>query len=318
MNSKQPIIILTGPTAVGKTDIADKLAQMFPVEIINADMGQMYEPLTIGTAKPDWKSSAIRHHGFDILNEPHQYTVVAYRQYVMALCQEIWTRNKTPLLVGGSLFYIKSLFFPPKALALAQTPKPLPEDQSWQGLYELDPVRAQAIHPNDTYRIQRAFAVWSETGGSQPSTYVTPFQPFCDALIIFANRERQELYARINERVVAMFEQGLLQEVTKLQATAWEPFLLEKKLIGYDDCLRFLVQPHSSAAAQDLLIEIIQHKTRKYAKRQITFWNMLQKMLTTAQDPLYKVTTTIFDLTNNDDALYSSNLMECIHTFTRS
>lgn len=312
------IIILTGPTAVGKTDIADKLAQMLPLEIINADMGQMYEPLTIGTAKPDWKSSPTVHHGFDILTKPEPYTVVAYRQYVMSLCQEIWARNKTPLLVGGSLFYIKSLFFPPRELILAEAPKPLPKDQSWQRLYELDPIRAQEIHPNDTYRIQRAFAVWSATGGAQPSAYAVSFQPFCDTLVIFATRDKQALHARINERVVAMFEQGFLEEVTALQATAWEPFLLEKKLIGYDDCLRFLAQPASSAAAQDCLIDTIQHKTRQYAKRQITFWNMLKRMLATAQDPLYKVQAATFDLTTSDDALYSSSLMESMHTFMRS
>src|SRR5579859_8042174 len=106
-------LVITGPTGVGKTDFALDLAQHIPSEIINADMGQCYKPLTIGTSKPDWKSQATPHHIFDVLDEPAHFSVTDYREKVLDLIHGIWSRNKLPIIVGGSGFYIKSLFFPP-------------------------------------------------------------------------------------------------------------------------------------------------------------------------------------------------------------
>ncbi len=114
------ILIIFGPTGVGKTACADHIAKSQPIEIINMDMGQLYTPLTIGTAKPDWQSSPVTHHMFDIINDPVNFTVAEYRSKVAALVQEIWQRNKLPVLVGGSGFYVRSLLFPP------QVPSPQP------------------------------------------------------------------------------------------------------------------------------------------------------------------------------------------------
>lgn len=311
---KKSILILTGPTAVGKSDIACHIAQTIPVEIVNADVGQMYQPLTIGTAKPDWQNSPITHHGFDILEKPEQYTVVAYKKYVESICQEIWARNKTPLFVGGSLFYIKSLFFPPLEQSVSTTKHELPKDQSWQALYTCDPLRARAIHPNDTYRIQRAFELLiNSKDGVKPSQLPLSFKPFTNTSILFLTRNNEDLYARINERVVAMFNQGFLKEVEALQNSPWESFLHKKKLIGYDDCLAYLQQ--KLPRSQEPLIQTIQQKTRHYAKRQKTFWRMLEAKLATSFDLQYKVKTRTFDLTTYDNDLYSSNLMEHIKKY---
>lgn len=312
---EKSILIITGPTAVGKSDIASKLAQLIPVEIVNADVGQMYQPLTIGTAKPDWKNEPVAHHGFDLLDRPEHYTVVAYKKYIESMCQEIWARNKTPLLVGGSLFYIKSLFFPPREQLIVNTPLPLPENQSWDTLYAHDPERARTIHPHDTYRIKRAFDLWSSTGGTRPSTLTLSFKPIAHASILFLTRSNEQLYKRINERVVSMFKQGFLQEVTALQNTEWEEFLLKKKFIGYDDSLLYVQKKFSGS--QDLLVQTIQQKTRHYAKRQKTFWRMLEAKLAISHDAQYKVKTKTFDLTTYDDDLYSNNLMEHIRNYVQ-
>lgn len=303
---KQKLFIITGPTGVGKTDLALDLARQMPIEIINADSGQFYKPLTIGTAKPDWQSSSIPHHGFDILTQPEQYTVVAYREYVYELSQQIWSANKIPVLVGGSLFYIQSLFFPPKAACDQPSIQDIPEG-TWHDLYAIDPVRANAIHPHDTYRIQRALAVWHATA-CKPSTLSLLYEPMCDAQIIFLTRQKEVLHQRINERVIQMFEQGFMQEVAALKDTLWEPFLQQKKFIGYNDILSYL-NHESPDTTQKELIELIQKKTRHYAKRQHTFWRMLSARIVDAHDACHTVTTATVDLTIYDYDLYISDLL---------
>ena len=105
-------IIIYGPTAVGKTDFAEALAQRINGEIINADAAQFYTPLTIGTAKPDWRKAPVPYHLFDICDEPNNYSVAAYRADVERAVTSIASRGKIPIIVGGSGFYIHSLFFP--------------------------------------------------------------------------------------------------------------------------------------------------------------------------------------------------------------
>jgi tRNA dimethylallyltransferase len=300
------LFIITGPTGVGKTDVALDLASRLPIEIINADSGQFYKPLTIGTAKPAWHLSPIPHHGFDILTEPILYTVVEYRAYVEQLCNEIWGRGKIPLLVGGSLFYIQSLFFPPRARQIStQCPE---VDPSWDALYAIDPLRAQAIHPHDTYRIARALTLW-QTTACKPSSLSLVYEPWCYANLIFLTRQKELLYQRINERVIQMFEQGFVNEVLPLQDTAWEPFLQQKKFIGYDDILAYLRNGSHDIQQQQELITRIQKKTRHYAKRQHTFWRGLCQRIAQADGSTQKVTATTIDLTTYDYDLYINDLL---------
>lgn len=113
---KPPILIIYGPTGVGKTDFALNIASKIPAEIINMDVGQLYAPLSIGTAKPDLSTVSVAHHGFDVLDKPENFTVKAYRILCEQLILDIAKRGKLPILVGGSGFYLKSLFFPPQEL----------------------------------------------------------------------------------------------------------------------------------------------------------------------------------------------------------
>lgn len=288
MKKKNSILILYGPTGVGKTDCAVALAQRMNGEIINMDMGALYTPLSIGTAKPDWQSYPIPHHLFDIIDSPRNVTVVEYRSLVVSLLKSIWERGKMPILVGGSGFYLKSLFFPPANAPISDESEHyghLDPKNLWAHLYDIDPTRARSIDPHDVYRIKRALDIWYSTG-IKPSAYKPQFQPIAPFFLFFLRRSREELYARIDKRVIQMFDAGWESEVRQLMNSTWASFIKEKKIIGYDDILDYL-HSHQTAKEKDALIKKIETKTRNYAKRQFTFWRSLQKDL---QDALAEYT----------------------------
>lgn len=211
----------------------------------------------------------------------------------------LWARSVTPLIVGGSSFYLQSIFFPPISETYSETCtktfaqetldkelKALSNEQLWHYLYELDPERAKAVHPQDRYRIERALQLFAQ--GKKPSLLVPRFEPPGTCAFYFLTREKDDLYKRINERVDAMLAQGWLDEVKKLD-TDWKNFLVRKKLIGYPELIEFLNNAQSlqgDAYTHELkgVADQIKSKTRVYAKRQLTFWRMLKKKLQ-ASDP---------------------------------
>lgn len=298
-------IIIFGPTGVGKSAIAHTLSTELgkPCEVINADMGQMYTPLSIGTAKPDYKNEPASQHLFDCIDTPTDWTVAMYRERVLALMQEIWNRGAVPILVGGSGFYLSSLFFPPSTLNVsAENVKPplIPSDPEafmpqglyreeieqkaptsadlWQELLAIDPERASAIHPHDRYRIERALALWYHSGIA-PSALVPLFEPPARCLWYCITRERDELVARIDNRVEEMFKAGWIGEVENLDSP-WREFLKTKRLIGYAEIIAFLEERSDEKNDSEALTALkadISFKTRAYAKRQMTYWRMLQK-----------------------------------------
>ncbi len=275
---KNKLIIIYGPTGVGKTDYALSLGKSLNIEIINGDVGQFYEPLAIGTAKPDWKKEPIPHHLFDVLEKPEDCTVVNYRSLVLEKVKEVWSRGAFPVIVGGSGFYIKSLFFTPKGEPCGQQ-EALSEktEELWQILKKRDPKRAAEIYQQDRYRIERALALLNK--GATPSECVPEYESIkADVLLCFLNRPRTELYDRINQRTHIMFEQGWLAEIEPLMNTDWKEFLVRKKLIGYNDIITFL-QGDRTDQEREFLYTSIQKKTRNYAKRQLTFWRMLEKLM---------------------------------------
>jgi len=273
------MLIISGPTGVGKSSFAEKLAESLPAEIINADMGQMYIPFSIGTAKPDWKEHAVPHHLFDIIAEPVNFTVVEYRKKLLEKVNEVCERKKLPIIVGGSSFYLMSVFFPPQENIVSnhilngKTKKEL-----FERLKKIDPQRALDIGPHDEYRLKRALSIWLSTG-KKPSEYMPTFDPPNLYEFLFLTRERNDLYQRINMRVEQMIHEGWIEEVEQLASQkAWQNFIRQKKLIGYDTILDFIQTPQENRNQTELLDEIAQ-KTRKYAKRQITFWRMMKKKL---------------------------------------
>lgn len=278
------IILIFGPTAVGKSSFAESLGREIPSQIINCDIGQFYTPLTIGTAKPDWKSSDIKHHLFDIIDEPKQYNVCQYRDLLFQTAKNIWSDDTIPILVGGSGFYLKSLFFPPidykMVQAVNKTDSAVCGVELWDMLQRVDPVRASSIEKNDIYRIRRALNIYKETG-KRPSELIPVYDFPSNFLLIFLTRDRKELYERIDKRVLQMLDEGWIEEVEGLLSTDWEGFLQEKKLIGYDIIIRYLKGDREERSRQQM-IDTIQKKTRNYAKRQITFWKSFEAQLKTA------------------------------------
>lgn len=353
------ILVIYGPTGVGKTDFALEIASRIPAEIINMDVGQFYTPLSIGTAKPDWKASPIPHHLFDVIDKPENFTVTDYRRICTQLIQDIWNRGKLPILVGGSGFYLKSLFFPPLELESnvwsesgsgfdiapdKQDTEPdflgraaeMPTPALWDHLYGLDPVRAQELNKNDRYRIMRALTIFYSSG-KKPSDCKPIYAPIYAATIIFLTRDRKELYQRIDTRVELMMEHGWIAETQELLGTPWEQFVLKKKLIGYNEIIELLRDQNFSRQLRDSghssicgengdnkswqaeqwrhIVAAIQQRTRHYAKRQHTFWNMLLKLFEANKEKIKEekeIKTDTVNLTLIPGDLYINRLISTL------
>lgn len=307
------MIILYGPTGVGKSELAILLAQNLPTEIINMDVGQFYAPLTIGTAKPAWRSSTTPHYMFDILNTPINYTIVQYRTAFLQLISEIRSRNKIPLVVGGSGFYLKSLLFPPVHESLNVAKQTIYDTATvplWEQLYAIDSERATTIQSHDTYRITRALDIWYSTG-IKPSAYKPRYSDTLGSYhLVWVTRDRQDLYNRINARVCAMFAQGWLDEVRALDHE-WISFILQKKIIGYNEIVAFMHGLDAGSGEHQRLVSAIQQRTRHYARRQTIFWRMLERELNLAwlTLPTSAMAITTINLTSRDQDVYIKQLL---------
>lgn len=282
--TNKKVLIITGPTASGKTQLSEIIQPELDGEIINADLGQFYKPLSIGTAKPNLETVNYKHHLFDIINEPDDLSVVRYRQLVGEKVNHIFSQGKTPIIVGGSLFYIKSLFFPPAQLEYASEPVTsidldvLSNIELRELLQRIDPNRAKEIHENDIYRTRRALDIWKMTG-QKPSNYKPCYAPLFDALIVFVCPATDILNQRIRLRTEQMIKiGGWIEEAKSLLGTNWESFVVSKGLIGYAEIFKWLGDGVESEKL-DELINIIQIKTCQYAKRQRTFWQSFNKQL---------------------------------------
>lgn len=302
---EKPIIFVYGPTAVGKTDFADTLAAQVGGEIINMDSAQSYVPLTIGTAKPDWNNAPVLHHLFDTISTPEHSSVTEYRKQALEAIKKIRKKGKVPIFVGGSGFYLMSLFYPPTG----DQPPASDSKGTWEELYAIDPQRAQEVHKNDQYRIDRALAIWRETG-IKPSEYVPAFDPPGNALILFLTRNTSELKERIYQRTNQMLDHGFVQEVEGLDV-AWRDFLRKKNIIGYGEVLDYL-ESDQTQADFDTMKETIFYKTCQYAKRQRTFWRMLEKKLAQEEDSSTSLDCRVINLTLTRLDLYIKQLLKSI------
>lgn len=271
-----PLVIIYGPTGVGKTDLVLALAEHVPLAIINMDVGQLYTPFGIGTAKPDWKKEITPHYLFDHLNDPVDYTAADYRVDVAALATTAHNAGRMPCTVGGSGFYAYSLLFEHQGIKTPSISAELQDvstEELWELLRGIDSVRAAEINKNDRYRLERALALWKATG-EKPSTKKPLFAPVAQPfLMVGVLREREDLYVRINERTKIMLKQGWIEEVKTLVDTPWEDFLCKKRLIGYPEVFAYV----RGALSYADLVRRIQEQTRQYAKRQNCFWRMMER-----------------------------------------
>jgi tRNA dimethylallyltransferase len=254
--------LVAGPTGIGKTDFAEKLALEQGGEIINADLGQMYTKLTIGVAKPNWQASPIVQYMFDILDEPVDYTAADWRQALVELIGKINACGKPVIIVGGSHFYIQSLLFPPQAMPTID----MTISGTWQQLQAIDPQRAALIHPNDQYRIDRALAIYHATG-RKPSefepVYNPPWPHHWPYQLIVLSRTAGDLKQRLAQRYQLMIKDGWWQEAQALKDTDWEEFVCKKGFIGYKE---MMAAPNGSCVQEQIV-----QQTWQYARQQQKF-----------------------------------------------
>lgn len=269
--SKPALLVIAGPTASGKSQLALDLAVRLGGVIVAADSRTVYRDFDIGTAKPSPAERAlVPHHLIDVADPRETYTAVRYAADARAAIGEILGAGRLPMLVGGTGFYLRSLI---GGLSIPEVP-PQPElrarfqalENPIEALAEVDPVTAARLHPNDRVRIIRALEVHAVLGKpmSEAATRVEP--PF-DVLYLALGMERDSLYARIDRRTHQMFAEGLEAEVLRLAERYGEDLPLLRTL-GYAETLDYLKGRTDKAEA----IRLIQQHTRNYAKRQLTWF----------------------------------------------
>ena len=276
VNSKKKIVIICGPTGIGKTSIAIELAKKNNAEIISADSMQIYKHMNIGTAKPTKSERQIvKHHLVDFILPTEDFDAFKFAKIAKKKVCELYVDKKKSFIVGGTGLYIKSLLYGlPKIGNVSKKSIEMLEKKSLKSLYnELKSIDAKAIkkiHPNDKYRIIRALSVYKNNSKTLSSFQETnKFKaPLFDALKIGIKIERDILYKRINQRVDMMIEEGLVDEVKKLFSYGFKSSLKPMQSLGYRHIAKYLLGDFPLKEA----INEIKKDTRRYAKRQLTWF----------------------------------------------
>jgi tRNA dimethylallyltransferase len=283
---KPKIIIICGPTGVGKTAAAIKFSQKFKGEIIGADSMQIYRKMDIGTAKPTrTEQAAVPHHLIDVANPDEPFDAALFAEKADYIINSLISRGITPFIVGGTGLYIKALMHGlsrarPAAREVLKRLKNEAEkygsDDLHRRLSECDPKAAEKIHPNDTFRITRALEIFEVTGKSI-SDFHSEHQ-FSEkkyqALKICIHMDRKNLYERINRRVDSMIENGFLNEVKMLLKKGYSPDLKSMQSLGYHHMVEYI----SDKISWEQALDTMKRDTRRYAKRQLTWFKADHEM----------------------------------------
>jgi tRNA dimethylallyltransferase len=289
---KPKIVVICGPTGIGKTSAAIEVAETFRGEIINADSMQVYRSMTIGTAKPTSEEQArIPHHMVDVVDPGEDFDAARFSLSARKIAQEITTRGVIPIVAGGTGLYIKAMIY-----GLFQTDPPDPDLRRklraeaenigsvvlHRRLRGMDPNAAARIHANDTFRIIRALETISTTGQSisdhhrQHGFRESPF----NILKIGLDIDRERLYERINARVDAMIAAGLLDEVRELLERGIDSETKAMRALGYRHMVDYLKSRHPWEEA----VRTMKRDTRRFAKRQLAWFRADQEVIWTAPD----------------------------------
>lgn len=273
--AKKKLLILIGPTAVGKTALSIQIAKRFDLEIISGDSMQIYKHMDIGTGKiTEEEKEGVLHHMLDIVEPDEDYSVKAYQDQVTSLINSAHDHEKLPFIVGGTGLYIKSLIYESyqfndeneaEKKRLIEHYETFTNEILYEQLIDKNNEYAETIHPNNRRRMIRTLIRHDLGDFFNKSTYNN--LPKYDIFIIGLHRERERLYERINMRVRGMFDEGLLEEVHHLTTN----FSLSKTAhaaIGYKEFDGYF---NGELTLEDV-IEQIQQNSRRYAKRQLTFF----------------------------------------------
>ncbi|NLM13334.1 MAG: tRNA (adenosine(37)-N6)-dimethylallyltransferase MiaA [Epulopiscium sp.] len=278
---KKPLIVVAGPTASGKTKVSIELAKRIHGEIISGDSMQVYKYMDIGTAKPTKEEmDGVPHYMIDEIDPNDDFSVAIFQQKAKEYMTQIYTKNKLPILVGGTGFYIQSVVYDINFMEtntdneyrnrLQELAKREGNAYVHQMLEEVDPVSAAAIHPNNIKRVIRALEFYHQTNEpisqhnererAKESPYNTAF--FCLTM------SRETLYQRIDQRVDMMIQAGLVDEVKSLLDKGYSPELVSMQGLGYKELVQYFEDKISLSEA----IYIIKRDTRHFAKRQLTWF----------------------------------------------
>ena len=279
---KRPLIILTGPTAVGKTKAAIGLAKAINGEIISADSMQVYKYMDIGSAKirPE-EMCGVRHYLVDELEPDEEFNVVRFQTMAKQAMEEIYAKGKIPILVGGTGFYIQAVLYDIDFQAnndedntyrteLETLAKEKGASYLHDMLAHVDEESARDIHENNVKKVIRALEYFHQTGQkiSEHNAKERQKESPYNAVYFVLNDDRKHLYERINLRVDQMFEEGLVEEVTGLKARGYKKEMVSMQGLGYKEVFDYL----NGDSTLEEALEIIKRDTRHFAKRQITWF----------------------------------------------
>jgi len=279
------IIVLCGPTAVGKTKFAIDIALKNNCEIVSCDSMQLYKYMDIGSAKPTAEERAkVKHYLVDEVDPRDAFSVVKYQNMAKTAIEEIFNNGKTPLIAGGTGLYLNSLLYdmdfsaPPRnddyRTSLFQEAEELGVMSIYNKLQEVDPQAAERIHPNNIKKVVRALEAAEE--GEKVKDFAT--EPVktkdYDSLLIGLARNRQELYDRIDERVDILVEQGIFDEVKRLTEMGLSDKDISMKGIGYKEIIGYFNGEYPYEEA----LRLIKRNTRHLAKRQMTWFRRYKDM----------------------------------------
>ena len=279
--NKKNVVVLTGPTAVGKTALSIALAKALDTGIISADSMQVYKRMDIGSAKimPE-EMQGVEHALIDVYEPDEEFHVVQFQHDAKAAMERLWVQNKLPLVVGGTGFYIQALLYDidftteDADTALRGKYERIAKEQGAEALHELlrsvDPKAAEDIHANNVKRVIRALEFFEKTGTPISAHNVAQRakkSPYGFAYFVRTDK-RERLYARMDARVDAMMEQGLLEEVRGLKEKGYTRDMVSMQGLGYKELLAYLEGECSLEEA----VYIIKRDTRHFAKRQLTWF----------------------------------------------
>ena len=279
---KRPLIVLTGPTAVGKTALSVKLAKAVNGEIISADSMQVYTGMDIGSAKISKEEmEGIPHHLIDVLDPSEEFNIVKFKELSLKAMEEIYAKGKIPIIAGGTGFYIQSVLYD---IAFENNEdertyrneleniakEPDGTLKLFQMLKECDPKSAEIIHQNNVKRVIRALEFFKETGlpisehNEEQKQNESPYN-FCYFVL---NDDRDKLYENIEKRVDIMLENGLLDEVKTLHEKGYTKDMVSMQGLGYKEILEYF----NGEISLERAVYLIKRDTRHFAKRQLTWF----------------------------------------------
>ena len=278
----KPLVIIAGPTAVGKSELAVLLSKRINGEVVSADSMQVYKGMDIGSAKiTPAEMDGVKHHLIDVLEPTEDFNVALFQKLSSDACEDIIKRGKIPVLCGGTGFYIQALLygidFNESTGELSDYRKSLEKEAAENGpdgLYEellrVDPESSEIIHKNNVKRVIRALEFYHETGRpiSSHNTEQHSNPPVYDSCFFVLNDDREKIYDKINARVDKMLSMGLVDEVKALKEQGLTRNNISMQGLGYKEILDYL----DGKCTLDDAVEIIKRDSRHFAKRQITWF----------------------------------------------